>query len=419
MDGQQRLVGSNISKVKSHNLSTVLSVLRQHGTASRVHLAELTGLSTTTISNLVSELLEQGVVAEDGLIKPTPNQGAGRPRTSLRLVPEARHAVGIHIGVGQIRVAIADLSARLLTYLSWDHPLDRPAVEVLRDTGALVDEAISQSGVERETVIGVGVGASGLVNPHTGVNVMAPNLGWREVPIRDWLVQQLGLPVCVDNNARTMALGEALFGPDKDVHALAFVYARIGVGAGFVVGGRLYRGSAAGAGEIGHTTMIPEGGQPCRCGNSGCLETLVSEPAIVRLAETLAARDPEGILATHLQREQGSAMERILSAARAGDQTTLSMLEERARYMGIALANLVNVLNPDLIVLGGICAQGEDLLLPSIEKVMRQRAFANLGAQVQIKVTSFGPQAGVVGAAALALSSFFYQHPQQNAEVMA
>lgn len=415
----RRSVGSNVSKVKVHNLSAVLSMLRQHEYASRAHLAELTGLSTTTISNLVSELLEQGVVTEEGVIRSSTHQGAGRPRRSLRLVPEAHHAVGVHIGVGQIRVAVADLRAHLLTGLSLDHALDRSATKVLGDVADLVEGAISQSGVDREKVVGVGVGASGLVNPHTGVNLMAPNLGWRDVPIRAILVQQLALPVCVDNNARTMALGEALFGVGQGVHALAFVYARIGVGAGFVVGERLYRGSAAGAGEIGHITMVPEGGEPCRCGNSGCLETLVSEPAIVRLAERLAAQDRDSILASHLRRARGTAIERIFGAARAGDVTTQAMLEERACYMGIALANLVNVLNPDLIVLGGIFVQGEDLLLPTIERVMRQRAFANLGAQVEVKTTSFGPQAGAIGAVALALDTFFYQQPDQIREGVA
>jgi glucokinase-like ROK family protein len=419
MASQQGPVGSNISKVKLHNLRAVLSVLRQQGTASRAHLAELIGLSTTTISNLVSELLAQGIVAEEGVMESAPRQGAGRPRTSLRLVPEARHAVGIHIGVGQIRVAVADLKAHLLKCHSLDHALERSSTEVLRDVATLVDEAISLSGVDRKKVVGVGVGASGLVNPHTGVNVMAPNLGWRDVPIRDWLGQHLALPVCVDNNARTMALGEALFGVGKDVHALAFVYARIGVGAGFVVGGQLYRGSAAGAGEIGHTTIVPDGGEPCRCGNSGCLETLVSEPAIVRLAGILADQDRDGILAAHLHGEQGTVIERIFGAARAGDSATVAMLENRACYMGIALANLVNILNPDLIVMGGLCAQGEDLLLPIVERVMRQRAFANLGANVQIKVTGFGQQAGVIGAAALALSSFFYQQPDPPSEMVA
>jgi predicted NBD/HSP70 family sugar kinase len=133
----------------------------------------------------------------------------------------------------------------------------------------------------------------------------------------------------------------------------------------------------------------------------------------------LAAQDPKGTLAAHLQDEGGNAIEQILRAARAGDRATQAMLEERACYMGIALANLVNILNPELIVLGGILAQGQDLLLPTIEKVMRQRAFANLGDQVRLQTTSFGPLAGVTGAAALALNAFFYQQSEQTTEVRA
>jgi glucokinase-like ROK family protein len=391
-------------------------MLLRHKHISRTRLAKLTGLSTTTITNLVSELLEQGLVAEDGSA-PTGRRGVGRPRTSLRLVPEARNAVGIHIGVGSIRVAVADLRARLLNCLSLAHSVENSPEEVLTETANLVSEAIAQSGVDRRRVIGVGVGASGLVNPLTGVNVVAPNLGWREVPIREWFAEHLKLPICVDNNVRTMALSEAMFGAGQDVHALAFVYARVGLGAGFVVGDQLYHGSAAGAGEIGHTTIVPDGGDPCRCGNSGCLETLVSEPIIVRMAQKLAEENEQGILAKHLQQKEGDIIERIFAAARAGDAATCAMLKERACYMGIALANLINVLNPELIVLGGIFAQGEDLLLPQIEATMRQRAFANLGERVRLQTTPFGWQAGVIGAAALALNTFFYQQPNRVPEV--
>ena len=402
-------IGTNPSTVKTHNLSAILLALLRHEHLSRVRLAEMTGLSTTTITNLVNELLEQGVVVEEGTEKPGRRRSVGRPRTSLRLVPEARCAVGIHIGVGSVRVGVTDLRGHIMSRLPLAHPLERTPEEVLGESAALVKEAITQSGVNPQDLIGTGVGASGLVDPHTGVNVIAPNLGWRDVPIRDFFTQHLGLPVCVDNNVRAMALGEALFGAGQDVHALAFVYARIGVGAGLVVGGQLYRGSGAGAGEIGHTTMVPDGGEPCRCGNTGCLETLVSEPAIVRLAQELADQDREGLLATHLQHGEGTTIERIFAAARAGDEPTRTMLQEQARYMGVALANLVNVLNPELIVLGGIFAQAPDLLVPAIETTMRERAFANLGERVELHTASFGREAGVIGAAGMALNAFFYQ----------
>jgi len=405
-------LGSSPSDVKSHNLNALLVALRRHEYVSRVRLAELTGLSTTTITNLISELLACGIVVEEDGDKLDHRRGVGRPRTALRLVPEARYAVAIHIGIGSVRVAMADLRTHLVTHRLQTHALEEAAEEVLTDIADLVDEVVCASGVRPEHVVGVGVGASGLVNPLTGVNVLAPNLGWCDVPIRDWFSERTGLPVCVDNNVRAMALGEAVSGVGQDVRALAFVYARIGVGAGFVVDGRLYRGSGAGAGEIGHTTIIPDGGEGCRCGNTGCLETLISEPVIVRLAEELAAREEDGILATCLRKGDGKPIERVFAAARAGDVAAQGMLDERARYLGIALANLVNTFNPELIVVGGILAEGWDLLLPVAEATMRQRSFANLGEQVRLQPTGFGWQAGIVGAAALALNTFFYQQPE-------
>lgn len=406
---QNVLAGSNIVRVKSHNMRAILLALLHHQHVSRVDLARLTGLSTTTITNLIAELLEQGIVVEEGpeLLERRP--GAGRPRLALRLVPEARYAVGIHVGVGKIRVAITDLRAHILCHYAFDHPLEESPKTVLTKAATLVKRALAEREIPPQDVIGVGVGASGLVDPESGINLMAPNLGWRNVPIQTWLAEELNLPVCVENNVRAMALGEALFGPTQNVRVLAFVYARIGVGAGFVVDGRLFRGSGAGAGEIGHTMIIPDNGELCRCGNTGCLETLVSEPAIMRLAGRLAEQSPDGLLARQFQETAMPSLEQVFVAARTGDQPTRRMLEERGRYMGIALANLVNVLNPELILLGGVFAQGQDLLLPTVEATMRQRAFGNLGQQVQLQPTHFGQQAGMIGSAALALTTFFYQ----------
>lgn len=421
---RQPLTGSNSSKVKSHNQRAILLALLRHKLVSRVDLAQLTGLSSTTITNLIAELLEQGIVTEEGTEMFQRRSGAGRPRTALRLVPEARYAVGIHIGVGKIRVGVADLRARLVSCDSFVHPLDKSAETVIDQTIRLIDRVISQSRVPRQNVIGIGVGASGLVNPETGFNILAPNLGWRDIPLREWLATRLDIPVCVDNNVRAMALGEALFGAAQNVRVLAFVYGRIGVGAGFVVDGQLFRGSGAGAGEIGHTKIILDGGLVCRCGKRGCLEPLVSEPAMLQQAQELASRDKNSLLAFYLGQSQEPTIEQVFEAARAGDQPTQEMLTGQARYLGIALANLVNILNPDLILLGGIFSQGEDLLLPRIEETMRQQSFANLGKQVQLSPTSFGKQAGTIGGAALALTSFFYQQhlvtksPPQITEVM-
>ncbi|MBC7814807.1 MAG: ROK family transcriptional regulator [Burkholderiales bacterium] len=408
MNNRRTLLGSSSSTIKSHNLRAILLTLLRRESISRVHLAQLTGLSTTTITNLISELLAEGIVIEIGAEKREPSQGAGRPRTGLQLVPEARYAIGVHIGIGAVYVTVTDLRAHPVIELSLDFEVGQPPEKVLPRMVDLVQEAIETSGVNPAHIVGIGVGASGLVDPYEGVNVIAPTLGWRDVPIRDWLSQRLGLPVTVDNNVRAMALGEAMFGPEQDVYVLAFVYARIGLAAGFVVGGQLYRGAGAGAGEIGHTTIIPNGGEHCRCGNTGCLETLFSEPVIVRLAHEIATKNPRGKLAQHLRRAE--TLDTVFDAARNGDESTLDMLRERARYMGIALANLVNTLNPELIVFGGIFEQGADLLLPTVEATMRERAFADLGERVRLKTTSFSKRPGIIGAAALALNAFFYQN---------
>jgi glucokinase-like ROK family protein len=410
------LAGSNAPLVKAHNLRAILLHLLQSGQASRAQLADQTALSNAAITNLVYELLEQGILTEEGAETQADGQRrVGRPRTTLRLVPEARFALGIHIGIGTLRVAVTNLHAEIVHNLIADYEVRAPATDVLEQAAQLVERTLRESGVKRSRLCGLGIGASGHVNPDTGVNTWAPALGWRDVPVRDWMKARLRLPVTVDNNVRAMALGEAMFGAGRGVNLLAFVYGRIGVGAGFVLNGQLFRGSGAGAGEVGHTIMLPDGGELCGCGKRGCLETLVSEPVFIRQAEALAARSPQSMLARHLrQRSEARPIERIFAAARAGDTATRDMITERARYLGIALANLVNVLNPELILLGGMFAQGSDLILPTAEATMRATAFAGLGERVRVLPTEYGWRAGVIGAAALALDTFFYRQMELN-----
>lgn len=420
MNLYQPRMGSNSLTVKSHNVQTVLLALLKHKHISRAQLANLTGLSSTTITNLISELLAQGIVVEEGTTHLKRRTGAGRPRTALSLNPAARFAIGIHIGVGLIRVALTDLRANVIRNYSFTHPLDKSVDEVLAETLKHTDLLLAENNANAENIIGVGVGASGLVDPETGVNLLAPNLGWENVPVRDIIGRHLGLPVVVDNNVRAMALGEALFGSAQNVRVLAFVYARQGVGAGYVVDGQLFRGTGAGAGEIGHTTISLESDITCRCGNKGCLEPLVSETSIVTEAAQLAAAHPDSELARQFAAAPQPGIEQVFAAARAGDACVRAMLNERAGYMGVALANLVNILNPELILLGGLFYQGRDVLLPTVEETMRQRSFGKLGDRVKVRPTSFGQQAGVIGAAALALTTFFYQQqPALQPAIMA
>jgi predicted NBD/HSP70 family sugar kinase len=412
---EQNFQGSNINFVKLHNLRVILLSLLNEPSLSRVQLAQKTDLSNTTITNLISELMHQGIVEEGeepGLEKGE-QRPVGRPRTSIRLNLNARYVVGIHIGVGIFRVAVANLQAELLHNQQEQFDIESPADQVLRKIASLAQSVIKRSKVERSLILGVGIGASGLVDYTTGINLVAPNLGWHDIPLRDYFQNALRLPVFVDNNVRAMAIAETYFGAGRGVDSLAFVYGRVGVGAGLISRGQVFRGSISGAGEIGHTPMLLHGGEPCRCGNSGCLETLVSEPAILRWAANNARVNPRGILAQTMTRRQDlTPLERVFTAAREGDGEVRSMLEERAYYLGVAMAGLVNLFNPQLILFGGIFAQGQDIFLEPAIRTVQQMAFGGLGRRVTMQATSFGWKAGVAGAAALALMVFFYGQEQ-------
>ena len=404
-------LGSNINLVKTHNVQALLLTLLYEDNLSRIQLAKRTGLSNTTITNLIAELIQQGLVTEDECIQGDPQviRSVGRPRTGVCLNPNARYVVGIHIGVGIFRVALTNLRAEILFNNQELFEIHTPAHDVLDMITHSVKDILKKSRISKKNILGIGVGASGLIDFQTGVNVFAPNLNWRDIPIKEYLESHLGLKAVVDNNVRAMALGEAYFGSGRSVDSLAFVYGRVGVGAGFIYKGQVFRGSAMGAGEIGHTNLLLEGGEACRCGNSGCLETLVAEPVILRMAENIQHLEPSGILAELIkENREEDRLSKIFEAARQGDTAVLKMLQERAFYLGVALANMVNLHNPEMIILGGIFSEGNDIFIDPLIKTVRRMAFADLGLHVRIQATSFGWKAGVIGAAALALTSFFY-----------
>lgn len=396
------------AQIRADNRRRLLLTLLQQQPISRVRLARRTGISTATVSQTVAPLIEEGTVAETGTDRAGVTAGAGRRPTALQLSADSRYALGIHIGARRAQIGLGRLDARLVALESVPHRLEEsPEVAVDRLADAAL-ALLAQAGLsaQSEQVLGVGVGASGLVESERGVNIWAPGLEWRDVPLGDLISRRMGLPVAVENNVRCMALAEALFGTGQGKPVLAFVYARIGVGAGLVVDSHIYRGASHAAGEIGHWTMLPTGGERCRCGNTGCLETLISERVIGEEVERIAPGLTVGV---------ADPMETIFAAARNGHATVRGLLEERAEYAGIALANLVNALNPDLIVLGGMLDRGYDIFGPVVQDVVARRSFNGAGTAETIRPATFGEQSGPVGALSLALDTFFYSQATRRA----
>jgi glucokinase-like ROK family protein len=406
------VTGSNINLIKAHNVRAVLLNMLNHETSYRVQIARQTALSTTTITNIIDELIEQGIVSEYGAEEVDGRRRVGRPRAAIHLVHNARYAIGVQMAVKSYRVGLANLKAEIQHCQSFPIHPDSTPEDVLSGISEQVRDLIATHQIQRDQILGVGVGATGLVNYKTGVNILSPNLGWENVPIQETLVGQLDLPVVVDNNVKAMALGEAFFGSGKKASSLAFVYGRTGVGSGIVMNNQLLRGANLGAGEIGHMIIKTDSKKQCRCGQYGCLETLVSETALVAEAIETARQNPHSLLASCLASEDLTPIQALLKAAREGDLFAQEMLTQAGYYLGIALANLVNLLNPEMIVLGGLFAQAEDIMLPVTRHTLEQKGFAGLGKEVKLQSSSFGWQAGIVGAAALALTAFFYLNPE-------
>ena len=408
-------LGQRINRIKAHNMRAVLLSLLYHEPTYRAQLAKDTSLSTTTITNLVDELVELGVVYDGGPMVTSGRRRVGRPRSSLCLVADARYAIGFHLGVDTYRIGVANLKGEIVHSADGTFATDGDIEPHLEEMVDAIEQTVVESGIERQRLIGAGLGVAGLVNHHEGIISFAPNLGWHDVPIADFFARRLEIPVIVDNNVRAMALGAAFFGEGRGHRSLVFVfYSRAGLGAGIVVDNRILRGNSVGAGEIGHTIMVADGGKQCRCGNRGCLETLVSENVLIERAEELSRQHADSTLAAELcQASQMAKIGCIFDAARQGDPWALTAVDEVARYLGYALSNLVNVINPSLILLGGMFAQGEDLFIPRLEDTIQATAFAKLGANIQLQTTAFGPEAGIIGAAALPLTNHFYLYPEE------
>ncbi len=262
---------------------------------------------------------------------------------------------------------------------------------------ASLAQACSQAGVEAGALRGLGIATPGWVDTERGVVPAAPQLiGWRDVPLVEMLQERLGLTVRLENDANAAALGENAFGAGRGTRHMLYITVSTGVGAGIIVDGRLYGGAKGSAGEIGHTIVDPSG-PLCGCGNRGCLEALSSGTAIARRAAEAADRGDSAALAGIREREGRLSARLVADAARKGDAASIAIYEEAGRFLGIALANAVNLLSPEAIILGGGVMQAKDLFLPRAEETMRDLALEEPLKYMRLAEAELGDRAGVMG----------------------
>lgn len=262
---------------------------------------------------------------------------------------------------------------------------------------ASLDQACSEAGVKAGALSGLGVATPGWVDTERGVVPAAPQLiGWRDVPLVEVLQDRLGVTVRLENDANAAALGENVYGAGRGTRHMLYITVSTGVGAGIVADGRLYGGAKGSAGEIGHTIVDPSG-PLCGCGNHGCLESLSSGTAIARRAVEAADRGESAALAALREREGRLSARLVADAARKGDAASVAIYEEAGRFLGIALANAVNLLSPEAIVLGGGVMQAKDLFLPRAEETMRHFALSEPLKYMRLAEAELGDLAGAMG----------------------
>jgi predicted NBD/HSP70 family sugar kinase len=366
----------------------LIDTLRTHGPLTRADLGGIIGLSRTTVSNVLMDLRRRDLVDD---ARHTDNvQTGGRPAGRVALTGRAGLAVGVDLGRTHIAVSIVDSGHRVLETEISRFEVDTHADEALDLAQRLVRKHLSGRGRVGDPVIGIGIGVPAPldIDGRVGASSILPNWTGRAPALE--LEDALGIPVRAENDANLGALAEALWGAGRGHRLVVYIKAATGIGAGLVIDGELFRGATGTAGEIGHM-VVAETGPVCRCGSRGCLEMYAGGPALI-------AQLSPSQLSVHSVAE-------LVDMARRGDPSCIRVLADAGEYIGQAVANLVNLLNPELIIFGGELGLAEDLVLGTMRARVQRSSLTPAGAAVTILPAELGDRAESLGAALLVLRS--------------
>jgi predicted NBD/HSP70 family sugar kinase len=371
-------------EVRRHNLGVLLRLLHVRGAASRADLTAISGLNRSTVRALITELVDAGLVREAA---PVGRGGAGRPSILVEPRSEQVWALAVDIGVQHISAARIGLGGVVLDRGEARQPRGEGGVaQVLERVRAVVGPLLAAAGGDP---VGIGVAVPGMVGGPDQLVRFAPNLGWVDVPLGGLLGAELdsGLPVAVGNEGDLGVMAEHLRGVAADVSDAIYLTGEVGLGSGVIIGGRPLTGAGGYAGEVGHMSVNPATGRLCTCGRRGCWETEVGADAVV----------------TAIGAPSGSTAEEILALTRDGSRTAKAAVRRIGRWLGVGVANLVNLFNPEVIIFGGLTRT----LFPVLEPYVRAELEAALIAprdQVRLALPALGADSSLVGAGELAFA---------------
>lgn len=382
------------SSISVINHQRVLYLIRMNGPLSRAALSRRANLTKATISKIVEDLEKQNLIREVGLEA----AGRGRPSLLYEFNPESAVSIGAEILLDEVQAVVTQMDARPLRSFSSPLPDTKPetVARVLKEIAAGIQAEF------KNEILGMGVGLPGICDEQQRVLRFSERLNWRNVPLAEMLESVTGLSVVVENRANAAALGERWYGAGKDADDFIYIHIGTGIKAGIILNGELYLGNDGGAGEIGHTVIVPDG-PPCVCGNRGCLEALASTIAIRERVLSLVQAGRGESLAQRFGDPAALTMNQLIEAAVQGDALVNGVFTEAARYIGLAVAGLVNLLNPQKIILGPLATQAPPEFLQAICAAVKSYSFEMSSARIEIVPTELGAQAVAIGSAALLL----------------
>ncbi len=383
----------NKGLIREINEALVLAELRGESLHSRADIARSTGLSGPTVTAITSRLIDRGLVEE----RATGASAGGRPPVLLGLRQRAGYVVGIKLTENRAIGVLTDLDANVVARADAALALPTPGAVVAGIVNTV--EALAPAGHGR--ILGVGLGMGGVIDRDEGSVRHATYFDWHNEPLAKRLSDAIGLPVLIDNDVNALVASEQSWGAGRGVKNFAVVTIGRGVGMGMVLDGRLFRGSRGGAGELGHMKVVPEGPE-CECGGRGCLEAVIGEPALL------------GSLAGELGRRV--TVDEAGTMARDGDQRVARVFAEAGQHLGRAVGNVVNILNPDRLLLAGEGTHNLDLIMPAFRRALNETVFDGLQDGLSIHAEAWDDEAWARGAASLLLNELFEPNLRLNSD---
>lgn len=378
------LKGKSMSDLRKDNSAKIIEIVLKLGPLSRSEISNISGLTKASVSTITRQLIDEGLLEETGFQED--NKSVGRKRKNMDIVSEAKYVIGVEIGVKTIKSGIIDLKGNLLKELKIS--LNTKSETVIINKTIDLIKKISVN-FEKNDILGVGIGATGIIDNNKGIVIKSPNLNWNNISLKKEIEKQIALPILIDNNVRLMALGENRFCYNwGEIPRMLFIHAGYGIGCGIILNGELYYGYKFGAGELGHTIVMPDG-PTCTCGKNGCLEAFSSGHAIISNYEEAKANNKNYL----------SEINNIIIEDKNGINYTNKIMAKAGKYMGISISNLLNVLAPDLVILHGELFDS-DSYYSNVEDYLKSNFFG-VNDKIPIKRSKMNERAAVLGAGAL------------------